>query len=220
MISFDGVVFDMDGVIFDTETVGLRSWAAVGDRHGLENVEHYARECIGRSTKDSIEILKNAYGDIDIEALRIECQQEFKRIIAEEGLKFKKGAKELLTWLKDSGIKTALASSTEYRGVMAHLKNAGIDDKFSFVVGGDMVKNSKPEPEIYLKACEGLGVLPERAFAIEDSNNGIISAYRAGMRPLLVPDIVENTDEVKAMAERIFTDLDEVREFISMNNEQ
>ena len=214
MSSF-AVVFDMDGVIFDTETVGLRSWAAVGERHGLENVEHYARECIGRSTKDSIKILRDAYGDIDIEALRAECVFEFKSIIAAEGLKMKKGAKELLSWLKENGIKTAIASSTEYNGVISHLKNAGIDGFFDAVIGGDMVIDSKPEPEIYLKACEALGAEPGAAFAIEDSNNGIISAYRAGMRPLLVPDIVENTEEVKKMSEKIFSDLLQVKDHLS-----
>lgn len=209
------VVFDMDGVIFDTETVGLRSWVIVGERHGLENVEHYARECIGRSTKDSIKILSGAYGDIDIEALRAECVCEFKNIIAREGLVMKKGARGLLEWLKEQGIKTALASSTEYSGVMGHLKSAGIDGFFDTVIGGDMVTNSKPEPEIYLKACKALGVSPENAFAIEDSNNGIISAHRAGMRALLVPDIVENTEEVKQMAEKSFKDLFEVRDYLS-----
>ena len=213
MTGFDGVVFDMDGVIFDTETVGLRSWEAVGKRHGFENVLHYARECIGRSTKDSMKIMTQAYGDIDIAALKDECEREFADIIAREGLIFKKGARELLDWLKENGIKTAIASSTSRAGVLSHLKRTGTEDRFLFIVGGDMVENSKPEPEIYLKACEGLGTAPANTFAIEDSNNGMISAHRAGMRALLVPDIVENTAEAKSYAERIFSDLFEVKEY-------
>ncbi|MBO6141726.1 MAG: HAD family phosphatase [Ruminococcus sp.] len=209
------VVFDMDGVIFDTETVGLRAWVAVGERHSLENVEHYARECIGRSTKDTMAILRAAYKDVDIEHLRAECTYEFKRIIAAEGLTLKKGVKELLEWLKENGIKTAIASSTEINGVKGHLRMAGIEEYFEKIIGGDMVTHSKPEPEIYLKACEQLGEKPENTYAIEDSNNGIISAFRAGMHPLLVPDIVENTPEVRQMAEREFKDLLEVRDFLA-----
>lgn len=208
------VVFDMDGVLFDTETVGLRAWVAVGERHGLENVEHYARECIGRSTKDSMAILKAAYSDIDIEALKDECAAEFKRIISAEGLTLKKGVKELLSWLRENGIRAAVASSTEIASVKAELKMAGIDGFFVSVTGGDMVKNSKPDPEIYLRACDELGVSPADTFAVEDSNNGIISAKRAGMRPLLVPDIVENTPEVKQMAEKIFSDLFDVKDHL------
>lgn len=207
------VVFDMDGVIFDTETAGLKAWVSVGKRYGLENVEQNARTCIGRSTKDSMAIMQSAYPGMDIEALKNECIAEFKRILMTEGLKLKEGANDLLRWLKANGIKTAIASSTEYKGVMSHLKTAGIDEYFGTVIGGDMVTNSKPEPEIYLKACAALGEAPADCFAIEDSNNGIISAHRAGMRALLVPDIVENTPEVKAMAEREFVSLAEVLQF-------
>ncbi|MBR1752046.1 MAG: HAD-IA family hydrolase [Ruminococcus sp.] len=207
MMSIAAVVFDMDGVIFDTETVGLESWEIVGTRHGLENVRKYALECIGRSTKDSMEILRSAYPDQDIDRLRDECTGVFADIIEREGLKFKAGVRELLEWLKSNGIKTALASSTSYKGVCAHLERAGIKDYFDKIIGGDMVENSKPEPEIYLKACKLLDAAPENAYAIEDSNNGIISAYRAGMKPLLVPDIVKNTDEVRTMAQMEFDDL-------------
>ena len=207
------VVFDMDGVIFDTETVGLRAWSAVGKRHGLADVEPYARECIGRSTKDSMAIMQKAYPQADILALKDECIAEFKHLLATEGLQLKKGVTELLEWLKEHNIKTAIASSTEQKGVLSHLKTAGIDKYFCTVIGGDMVTNSKPEPEIYLKACAALGEAPSDCYAIEDSNNGIISAHRAGMHPILVPDIVENTPEVRAMAEHEFTDLTEVKAF-------
>lgn len=204
----------MDGVIFDTETVGLRAWLAVGKRHGFEDVEPYARECIGRSTKDSMAIMQNAFPQADILSLKDECIAEFKKIIMTEGLQLKKGAAELLQWLDDNNIKTAIASSTEQHGVMSHLKAAGIDKYFGTVIGGDMVTNSKPEPEIYLKACAALDEAPSRCFAIEDSNNGIISAHSAGMRAILIPDIVENTPEVKAMAEKQFIDLLEVKQYL------
>ena len=207
------VVFDMDGVLFDTETVALKSWITVGERHGYTGIEPVAFKCVGRSTKDTIAIFQSAYPDADIPSMFTECVDEFKRIIAAEGLKLKKGVTELLSWLKENNVKTAVASSTDKHGVLSNLKKAGLESYFSVVFGGDTVENSKPDPEIYLKACAALGEAPQDCFAVEDSNNGIISAARAGMRPILVPDLVENTDEVKKLAEKQFKDLLEVKEF-------
>ena len=207
------VVFDMDGVLFDTETVALKSWITVGERHGYTGIEPVAFNCIGRSTKDTIAIFQSAYPDADIPSLLVECVDEFKRIISAEGLTLKTGVRELLEWLKANGIKTAVASSTNKHGVLSNLRMSGLDGYFSVVFGGDTVENSKPDPEIYQKACAALDEPPQSCFAVEDSNNGIISASRAGMRPILVPDIVENTDEVKALAEKQFKDLLEVRDY-------
>ena len=77
-----------------------------------------------------------------------------------------------------------------------------------------MVSRSKPEPDIFLKACESLGVQPDRAYAIEDSYNGIRAAHRAGMRPIMVPDLIEPDEEMEALTEVILpTLLDVIRYF-------
>ena len=83
------------------------------------------------------------------------------------------------------------------------------------MITGDMVEHSKPEPDIYLKACKELGVLPEEAIAIEDSPNGIRSAYRAGMKPVMVPDLIEPTPEIEAMLYKKFDSLCEVQEYFA-----
>ena len=84
-----------------------------------------------------------------------------------------------------------MASSTRYSSVVNHLEEAGIKDYFSVIVTGDMVEHSKPKPDIYLLACEKLGVEPAKAYAVEDSYNGIRSAHAAGMKPVMVPDLLE-----------------------------
>lgn len=83
------------------------------------------------------------------------------------------------------------------------------------MTGGDSVTVSKPDPRIYLIACEKLGSLPRETFAIEDSFNGIRSAHRAGMRPLMVPDMVPPDDETVSLCEGIFGDLTEVLGYFS-----
>ena len=88
-------------------------------------------------------------------------------------------------------------------------------DYFHAITGGDQISHSKPDPEIYLKACEKLGIDPKSAYAVEDSYNGIRSSYSAGMKPLMVPDLLPPTEEMEEKAYRIFKDLFGVRDFLA-----
>ena len=98
--------------------------------------------------------------------------------------------------------------------MLEQIAMAGIADYFQVVVGGDMVTHSKPNPEIYLIAGKELGVDPESTYAIEDSLNGIRSAYGAGMKALMVPDMIAPTEEIKGMCTGIFDDLLKVKEYL------
>ncbi len=211
----DAVVFDMDGVIFDTETIALRSWQDTADAHGLGDITETAMKCVGRSTVDTLKIFEEAYGDrVSIEQMHIECINRFNEIMETEGIPIKKGARELLEFLKASGAKVALASSTSYDRVVMELKDADLFKYFRVIVGGNMIEHSKPEPDIYLLACEKLGADPTKSAAVEDSRNGIISASRAGMLPFLVPDIIEPDEEMIKLSHRQFKDLLEVRDYL------
>ena len=121
---------------------------------------------------------------------------------------------ELLKYLNDSGYKVGLASSTRYEIVKEELEEAGLLPYFHNLTGGDMLKKSKPEPDIFLMACESLSVKPEEAIGIEDSYNGIRALSRAGMLPVMVPDMIAPDEEMKDLAEFIFDDLLEVLKWI------
>ncbi|WP_294487263.1 HAD family phosphatase [uncultured Ruminococcus sp.] len=195
--NIDGIIFDMDGVIFDTEALSMRCWKKVGERYGLENVEENIRLCIGRSTKDTKMIMEKAYGHIvDMDTLYAESRRVINEAFEQEGIPLKDGAREVLEWLNDSGVKIGLASSTSYDTVVREMKDVGLIHCFDIIVGGDMIENSKPDPEIYLLACQKLGVVPEKTLAVEDSRNGIISADAAGMIPVLIPDLIEPDEEM------------------------
>lgn len=195
--NIDGIIFDMDGVILDTEALSMRCWKRIGEGHGLENVEHNIRLCIGRSTKDSMEIIRNAYGDkVDIKALYAESRQTLREAFQREGIPVKEGAAELIRWLHEKGVRVGLASSTSYDTVVREMEQIGLIDCFEVIIGGDMVGNSKPQPDIYLLACERLGTDPKNTLAVEDSRNGIISARAAGMIPVLIPDLIEPDEEM------------------------
>lgn len=210
----DGIIFDMDGVIFDSEKVGLESWEKLGEKYGLKNVRENAMKCIGRSTVDTMKILEDAYGyAVSIPKLYDEAKEVFAEIISHGRLPLKKGARELLEYLHKNGVKVGLASSTAYNGVISNLESAGLREYFQVIVGGDMIKHSKPEPDIYLLACEKLGIRPEYTAAIEDSYNGIKSAYRAGMVAIMVPDLIPPTDEIMSMVYKKMDSLSDVLEY-------
>jgi HAD superfamily hydrolase (TIGR01509 family) len=126
----------------------------------------------------------------------------------------KPGVKEILTFLKDNGKKIALASSTRRQTVVNQLRDAGILDYFDEIVTGDMVSRSKPEPDIFLLACEKIGVEPERAYAIEDSYNGIRAASAGKLRPIMVPDLLPSNEEMEGLAETVLSNLIDVTGYL------
>ena len=167
---FKAVVFDMDGVSFDSERLVIACWKVIADKYEVPNIEEICRECLGVNATETRQKFLNHYGqDFPYDAYKSEMSKLYHDKYDGGRLPVKKGVAELLQYLKEAGVKVALASSTRRAVVEQELTDAGIIKYFDVVIGGDMVTRSKPEPDIFLKACEELGVLPEEAFAIEDS---------------------------------------------------
>lgn len=207
----EAVVFDMDGIIFDSENLWLRCWAILEKEYGLKDTREAVLRCTGTTKAVTREIMMDYYGEgFDYEKFAGLSSELFHKIEKEEGLPLKPGVFELLDWLKEKKIKLALASSTRIVVVEDQLKTAGLYDYFDVVIGGDMLEKSKPEPDIYILACEKLGVKTKESYAIEDSFNGIRSAYSAGMKPIMVPDLKQPDDEMKEKSFRIATSLNEL----------
>lgn len=205
------VVFDMDGVIFDTEKLCYDSWCAVAKEHDIPDMDIVFPKCIGTNSRDTRQIVMDHYGpDFEYDVFSKEADGRFWEYIETKGIPVKKGVKELLEFLKKSGYQIALASSTKRASVEFHLSGVGILEYFQSLTTGDMVTHSKPDPEIYRLACESLGVEPAEAYAIEDSYNGIRSAYAAGMKPIMVPDLIPPNEEMEEKAHVILKDLLEV----------
>lgn len=208
------VVFDMDGVLFDTEKLCRDSWMAVAEEKGLPGMAEIFPQCIGLNANDSKQIVLRVYGqDFAYEEFRQQASVWFWDYIEKNGLPVMPGAREILEWLTAHNWKVGLASSTRRSSVERHLEQAGLRSFFQTVVTGDMVEHSKPQPDIYLMACRELGVAPEDAFAIEDSPNGIRSAFAAKMTPLMVPDMIAPSEEMNLLCSRIFNNLFEVLEY-------
>lgn len=212
------VVFDMDGILFDTERLCMETWKEFADEKGIENIETALIGCIGLNRTDTRLFLENFYGkNFPYDELRqITSERMAKKM--EKEIPMLPGVVELLDYLKIHKVTIGLASSSRSEVIKSHITRAGLTDYFSVIVGGDMIEHSKPLPDIYLIACEKLGVAPEDAYAIEDSPNGIRSAYSAGMKAIMVPDLIEPTAEMEEKATVILPSLFAVKEWFEKGN--
>lgn len=131
-----------------------------------------------------------------------------------EGVPVKTGARELLQWARDNAYTIGLASSTRQAVVEKELSERGLLPYFDYVLGGDRIARSKPAPDIYETACRALHAVPADTYAIEDSYNGIRAAHAAGMRPIMVPDLLPPTQEMYTLAAHIFPNLTAFHEFL------
>ena len=212
---YDAVVFDMDGVIFDSETKVVECWKAIADKYKIPDIEATCLSCMGLNQTVAKERFLEKYGqDFPYVEYKKEMSERYHSLYDGGRLPTKVGVKELLQFLKAQGKKVGLASSTRSVVVKQELTDAGLIEYFDVVVGGDMVSRSKPQPDIFLKACEELGVAPRDAFAIEDSYNGIRAAAAGKLRPIMVPDLMPVTEEMQGLAEEIFDTLLDVKTYL------
>ena len=219
-MNMKAVIFDMDGVIFDSERLVLEGWLELGKKYGIPDIDKIFPKCIGSNAVASKQIFLDYYGeDFPYDTYKQETSADYHAKYDGGRLPMKRGIKELLQFLKENGYHIGLASSTRYEVVRQQLEDAGILPYFETLTCGDMVKKSKPEPDIFLKAAETLGVHPQDCIVIEDSYNGIRAASRACMFPIMVPDMIAPDDEMKQLAKAIFSDLHEVRDFLSKKKE-
>ena len=215
-MKYKAVIFDMDGVIFDSERLVLEGWQEIAAKFGIKGMEEVLPRCLGVNAQATREIFREYYGqDFPYDEYKKEASALFHSRYGNGKLPLKPGVKELLSYLKENGYLVGLASSTRQAIVEQEIRDAGLMPYFDNLVCGDMLKRSKPEPDIYLKACENLDVEPRMAVAVEDSYNGIRSAKRAGMVPVMVPDMVQPDEEMRSLAHKICKDLFEVKNWIS-----
>ncbi len=214
------VIFDMDGVIFDSERALLDCWLEISGKYGLDEelVRTTYIQCIGTNRNQSTAIFNAAFRHLLDEGMIKHIWDEssvlYRKRYYDGNLPVKTGVTEILDYLKQSGIAAGIASSTRIQTVERQIRNAGLYDYFVGFIGGDAVTISKPDPEIYLLACREFGFEPAGTFAIEDSFNGIRAASAAGMRPVMVPDIVQPDAEMYGLSEAVCKDLIEAMEYL------
>lgn len=219
MRKIKALVFDMDGLIFDSERVVQRTWNYAGETLGYGRVGEHIYNTLGFNVVRRKEYFQHVFGeDFPMDAFNALTRKRFYEIVGEEGLKVKKGVRELLEYAKKKGMRIALATSSRREYSVKILTDAGIMKYFDGCVFGDMVERAKPDPEIYLKACRSIGMEPEKCMALEDSPAGIRSSFVAGMTPIMVPDLVEPDEEVRKLYYRKVESLLDVMTLLEKEN--
>ena len=203
-----GILFDMDGLILDTEKLYTRFWMEAANALGYPMTREQALGMRSLSRQFGAAKLQSYFDrPIDYEEVRIKRIELMNAFIEKEGVEAKAGVFELMAYLKENGIKTAIATSSPLERTEKYLASVGLADAFDKLVSGYMVKKGKPEPDIYQFAAKELGLEPGECLALEDSPSGIMSASRAGCFPVMIPDQDEPTEETKqllfAKAERL-----------------
>jgi beta-phosphoglucomutase family hydrolase len=215
MNKIQGIIFDMDGVIIDSERISFRCFQEVFKEYNYEIDEKFYLKLIGRNYAGIEDIMKKEYGDdFPFEAIYRKKADLAYEVTDRDGVIVKPGVHELMDYLKENGYKIAVATSTRRERALQLLEEAKVKAKVDFVVCGDEVENSKPNPEIFLKAAKGLGVEAEKCIVIEDSDAGITAAHAAKMTGIHVPDMKQLEVETKALAFKVCKSLFEVKEYL------
>ncbi len=205
----------MDGVIFDSERLIIECWKIVAKKYGIEDIEKTCRACIGINRQATEQTFYRRYGEkFDYDKYRREAAEIFHASLKDGVLPVKKGVRELLSFIENKKIPAAIASSTQTEIVVKELEDAGLRKFFTKIIGGDMVKNSKPAPDIFLLAAKELETEPKDCIVAEDSYNGVKAAVNAGMRCIMIPDLLPPTEEMYALAYKVLPDISAVEEFI------
>lgn len=212
---FKAAIFDMDGLILDSEKAVIDCWEIVAERHGLEGITEFAYSVIGRNVADTNRMFEEKYGtEPGAVAIRAEKRVIFWERFKEGLVPLKPYALELLQTMKDRGMKIALASSTSREDVVYEMEKLGALSFFDAVICGDQVTKSKPDPEIFLKAADILGVKPSECIGLEDSFNGVRSCKAAGLYTVMVPDILQPDEEIAKLTDVIVKSLSDVAELL------
>jgi HAD superfamily hydrolase (TIGR01509 family) len=211
----EAVVFDMDGLLVDTEVVVRAACVRAAERCGRVLPHAVYAQTIGRSDVATEALWRAHFGaDFPFDLYRATEAEEIAAAFA-GGVALKRGALDLLDALDALALPFALATSSSIVSARRHLSEHGVLNRFRAVVAREDVSDHKPHPAPYREAARRLGVPPERCLALEDSHNGVRAAHAAGMMTVMVPDLLEATDEMRGLCVHVADDLHKVLDLIT-----
>jgi len=208
---FEAVILDLDGLVLDTETTYWRAWQAAARASGFDLPAELFRRLSGQSIDQVASLLGDAFGPgFDFDHFHRLSSQLWHEWVAVHGIDTQPGYPRLMTLLRQKDIPFLLATNSERRYALRCLELADILEDFPDLVTRDEVTRGKPEPHIYLQAARRLSLPPGSCLAVEDSYPGLLSAYRAGVHPILVASPEALTPEMEQVASLHFPTLAEL----------
>ena len=205
-----GVIFDLDGTLLDTQRIYIPAWEYAGEKQGFKNCGDHIKYVLGTNEESWSQYLADKFIGMDVSAFKMDATLYIKENIK---IKFKKGAKEFVEYLRQKGIPFAIGSGGNTEVIRKYLEILGVSDWFEHIVGGDQVQKSKPAPDTFLLAAKKMGVAPENCFVFEDSDNGVCAAVRGGMKCIGIPDIAPFG---KAARDSLFKELNSMDQAIEI----
>ena len=212
---YKGVIFDMDGVLVDSEKMYMRFWQEASTLLGFEMTEEMALSLRSNSPETAIPKFLGWFGEsADYYRIRELRRKRMAAFIDQNGVELKPGAREIIEYLSQKGIKTALATASPVKRAQHYLAPHGLFDRLDAVVSGTTVARSKPAPDIYLEAARILGLPPQECIAVEDSPAGVIAAKTAGCFTVMVPDLTPPDEDILKYVDWLANDLTEIKNLI------
>ncbi len=209
------IIFDMDGLMIDSERVTFECYQEILKGMNLTMDEEFYKTLLGKPLKGIYQRFYDVYGnDFPIEDVIKDVHALMAKRFETEGVPVKKGLVELLHYLKDNNYKTIVATSSNRDRVDKILAQAKITEFFDDSICGDEVTKGKPNPEVFLKSCQKLGVNVDEAIVLEDSEAGIQASYDANIKVICIPDMKYPEKQYEEKTFKILKDLTEVTAYL------
>ncbi len=209
------IIFDMDGLMIDSERVTFECYQERLKDMNLTMDEEFYKTLLGKPIKGIYQRFYDVYGnDFPIENVIQDVHQLMAERFETEGVPVKKGLVELLHYLKDNNYKTIVATSSNRDRVDKILAQAKITEFFDDSICGDEVTKGKPNPEVFLKSCQKLGINVDEAIVLEDSEAGIQASYDANIKVICIPDMKYPEKQYEEKTFKILKDLTEVTAYL------
>ena len=209
------IIFDMDGLMIDSERVTFECYQERLKDMNLTMDEEFYKTLLGKPIKGIYQRFYDVYGnDFPIQNVIQDVHQLMAERFETEGVPVKKGLVELLHYLKDNNYKTIVATSSNRDRVDKILAQAKITEFFDDSICGDEVTKGKPNPEVFLKSCQKLGVNVSDAIVLEDSEAGIQASYDANIKVICIPDMKYPEKQYEEKTFKILKDLTEVTVYL------
>jgi HAD superfamily hydrolase (TIGR01509 family) len=201
----------MDGTLLDTERVAQEAFFMACNEFGVTPRTDLLLRCVGAAGPIARKVIEEGYGSsLDCDAFFANWSRHFAQLSLVTPVPLKEGALALLDAVAQLGLPMAIATSSGTVQALEKLRQAGLLERFTAVIGADQVTRPKPDPEVYLKAAGLLGVDPQACLAVEDSEYGVRAAHAAGMTVIQVPDMTQPSADLRALGHIVLASLKEV----------